>query len=791
MNSLDILIKLSGFHHTMSSTQSSENNLIETEQDGIKYSLDEEKKIAFVLNLNIKNDIFIPRSIVYNSQEYIITGIRPKAFNGIRKVHSVSFAESSEVKIIEPNAFFSYSINSITLPPSVTQIKDGWCSYAPSLSKIKVDPNNQYYKSYQDQFIFAKSSPEQENFNVLIFSVSQIQIATIPDYIEIFGPRAFYICDKLSQITLSPNSNLKIIENEVFSYSSIESFTIPASVVEIKEEWCKNATKLKVVKVDPNNKRYSNYDDKFVIGKSSIDQENFDVLLFCFRNVEKVTIPDFIEVISPYSFSRNELLQQVEISSNSKLQTIERGAFSSTNIKNFTIPSQLVKIGERAFYYCEKLNEFKIPQNSCLKIIEKEAFSYTKIENIEINSSVVELKKGWNRYMSNLKTVKIDSNNKNYSNYEDKLIIGKSMINQDNFNIISFCSKNLSEITIPDFIEIIPLGTFEKFTNLTEVKFSPNSKLRIIEKNAFTHSTIMSILIPSSVIKIDQNAFFNCLRLEKAEIPEDSQLQEIGLEAFAHSAICKIFIPFKITQINEGTFYHCKSLSNIEFAPNSQLRIIEKEAFAYTGIISIIIPPLVEKINEGAFYFSKLTKIDIPSNSNLQLIGENAFYRNLFESISLPVHLKKINENVFSPCYYLKTIEIPENSELKIIERNAFQRTLIQEIFIPANTDLQYGCFSYAYKLTNIKISANNKNYKSDEGKFVYAKSSDKIENFDVFFYSFLNVEEITIPEFIEIIAPYAFEGCINLRSVKIPFNSKLRIIKHCAFRKCKKLQFF
>ena len=91
----------------MSSTQSSENNLIETEQDGIKYSLDEEKKIAFVLNLNIKNDIFIPRSIVYNSQEYIITGIRPKAFNGIRKVHSVSFAESSEVKIIEPNAFFS------------------------------------------------------------------------------------------------------------------------------------------------------------------------------------------------------------------------------------------------------------------------------------------------------------------------------------------------------------------------------------------------------------------------------------------------------------------------------------------------------------------------------------------------------------------------------------------------------------------------------------------------------------------------------------------------------------
>ena len=51
---------------------------------------------------------------------------------------------------------------------------------------------------------------------------------------------------------------------------------------------------LNEVIVDPRNIRYQKYDDKFIIGKSSLENEEFDVLVFCSINVEEVTIPSFI-----------------------------------------------------------------------------------------------------------------------------------------------------------------------------------------------------------------------------------------------------------------------------------------------------------------------------------------------------------------------------------------------------------------------------------------------------------------------------------------------------------------
>lgn len=110
-----------------------------------------------------------------------------------------------------------------------------------------------------------------------------------------------------------------------------------------------------------------------IIGKSSINSEFFDILIFCFRNVEKVTIPNFIRVIDSYSFNRCKQLKTVEIPFDSNLQEIKKKAFFNSSIEMFTIPSHLTSIEEGAFCFCEKLKSIEIPSDSKLKTIKKKA----------------------------------------------------------------------------------------------------------------------------------------------------------------------------------------------------------------------------------------------------------------------------------------------------------------------------------------------------------------------------------------------------------------------------------
>ena len=56
-----------------------------------------------------------------------------------------------------------------------------------------------------------------------------------------------------------------------------------------------------------------------IIGKSTLEQEHYDVLVFCIRNIENIKIPDFIEIIDSYSFQECHKLQSVEFPSNLKI----------------------------------------------------------------------------------------------------------------------------------------------------------------------------------------------------------------------------------------------------------------------------------------------------------------------------------------------------------------------------------------------------------------------------------------------------------------------------------------
>lgn len=195
----------------------------------------------------------------------------------------------------------------------------------------------------------------------------------IPPHLTIICEDTFAGCKKLQKIEIPTNSELKEIEADAFADSTIESIVFPSSLVNLKEGWCNEI-------IINDNQLYKIYDNTFVIGKSSILNENYDVLVFCFRDIENVTIPNFIEIIGSHAFDKCKQLKEVRILDDSKLRIIEKYAFFCSSIKRIFIPHHVKQIDEYAFSGCEQLQTSEIDENSEITEIQKELLSYLQFK---------------------------------------------------------------------------------------------------------------------------------------------------------------------------------------------------------------------------------------------------------------------------------------------------------------------------------------------------------------------------------------------------------------------------
>lgn len=217
---------------------------------------------------------------------------------------------------------------------------------------------------------------------------------------------------KIKEIKFEPDSEIQVIDNNVFYNSTIQALTIPASLIDLKEGWCNNIEHLVQIQVMPNNPRYTIYDNKLLIGKSSFEKTNFDSLIFCFRNIKSVKIPSFIEKIDQFSFSFCKQLQNIDFSIDSKLRIIEENAFYESSIKRIRIPDHLTYIKVTAFSNCSKLEQVEISEDSELQIIDKFAFYNTSIEHIFLPRHLTQICQSAFAY-SSIKSIFLNSSIKN------------------------------------------------------------------------------------------------------------------------------------------------------------------------------------------------------------------------------------------------------------------------------------------------------------------------------------------------------------------------------------------
>lgn len=300
------------------------------------------------------------------------------------------------------------------------------------------------------------------------------------------------------------------------------------------------------------------------------------------------------------------------------------------------------------------------------------------------------------------------------------------------------------------------------------------SSVERIGKNSFIKSILVSVIIPASVRVIEESAFKECRYLRWIRFSSDSKLIEIKKNAFSScSSIRKLTFPSSLRIIRES-FCYCNNLVEVTFPHDSQLIRIEA-AFFKTKIKHLYLPPTVreiDSIHKGMYMLESinLNSESYESNSERNAIFSKdgselvcAFNRKIFFQIPRTVRIiKKSAFDGYSFKLYMKKLIIPKSVE--VIEAGVFSNSRLDVIEFEEGSKLKELNPNAFPRLDSLII--NNENFVQLENGVVMSLNPRGIV------FAPKDLKEIEIDENVEIINSYAFSGC-PIRKLNFPKSLK------------------
>lgn len=331
--------------------------------NSLNIKIDEKNLTAEIVSSpHVKGSILIPRSIIKNGREYLITHIGKCSFKDNSTIEKISFPPDTEICTIENEAFNCSSIQSLIIPSSLSELEEEWCRGASKLINISVSPGNKRYKYVDNKFLILDDN------NSILFVRRDINSIIIPTNIKHIGPFSFSECKAIQTIIFPPQ--LETISKSSFKESSLETITIPSNVTQIQESAFYHCSNLRSINFEENSKINEIEDN-----------------VFSQTAIEAISIPSSVTQIGKFAFYGCSNLKSINFEKDSKLNFIDKSAFSDSSLEVISIPSSVTEIGECVFYSCN-LKNINFEQNSKLEVIRSSAFSWSQIEAILIPSRV-------------------------------------------------------------------------------------------------------------------------------------------------------------------------------------------------------------------------------------------------------------------------------------------------------------------------------------------------------------------------------------------------------------------
>ena len=312
-----------------------------------------QKNCGIVHSPKAKGKILVPQFVEINNVKYVITYISSGSFAGT-EIELLEFSEDSKIECFPNFCFYNSYIKKIKIPPSIKNLQNSCFEKLQGLEEIEISPNNPHFQYNNHQFLLGKSKKNIDEFDTLLYARSDIEDAIIPPQIKIIKQHSFGFHMRLKSVKFPEESELKIIENNAFQYSTIQTLFLPANLESVN---CfQDVRYLTNIEISPKNEFFSLLDNKYLVKRSSKEDQVYDHLVFASRDVKYVDIPSQIKVICECAFEHCKKMEYVTFEPNSSIKSIQGKSFACiSGVKNFIFPSSLEEIGTWTFYLNEDL----------------------------------------------------------------------------------------------------------------------------------------------------------------------------------------------------------------------------------------------------------------------------------------------------------------------------------------------------------------------------------------------------------------------------------------------------
>ena len=467
-------------------------------------------------------------------------------------------------------------------------------------------------------------------------------------------------------------------------------------------------------------------------------------------------------------------------------------------LTNLSLPKTgaLISIGNYAFAGCAKMLGLTLPDN--LKTIGMHAFDgCASITSINVPSYVTSIGEGAFANCSSNKMLNVSSVNKTYVHYMATYILDKAT----KTTILAYASgASAKEFTIPATVKTVAPYAFAGSNNITKIDLG---SVETIGNNAFENmSGLQRLVIPETLPVIPEEAFANCKNLYTLKIPTTvTTIEQGAFKGMPRGIRAEVYWTTPIA-INDGTFsnFDTETVTGVNgrlFVPKGT-----KDSYAtatgwkwFSFIEEGTIDDYAEKIidfadsktrdvcvgafdadNDGYVTYDEAAAVTSLGNAfkgadlgsfdefkyftGVTAIEDDAFNGSTLTSITLHDNIISVGENAFAYCNNLTTFTFPKSVEY-----------------------IGNGVLKSCAKLTAINVAADNEFYDSGTSNVLFNKDHSVLVQYPANKAS----TGVTIPDKVYTVAPGAFEGAANLKTVTI--SNSVTSIGEKAFANCKVLQ--
>lgn len=601
-----------------------------------------ENLTSFVTAADLTNGVYtFPSSPV---QQYIYSDM----FSGLKELTGIVIPAGVQIMGIGTNAFKKcINLASVTIPASVKSI--GYQAFVgcSSLESIKVDPQNSYYASINDNTLY--TSDYKALFNIALSAVNEDVV---------IHDNTVYIDEYRMQL----NSTVKTVSIGK-SYTS-SSYYNNNGVQKLRDYMCTMLNgweALESITVSAENPAYYSQDG-ILYSKSKKYLLKWPD---CLSSVS-VTLPvEFQEFYALGSSSavqypyNSQTLKSISIDTANPTFTAENGVLYSKDKKKIVlVPPQCDS--ERVYYYdedgvvgqSELYHQIAVPPYTFgiftmskvksilldnVTRIADGAFQRTDIEGIYGTENITDI--GASAFFSCIELR--EANFPNAVNIGASAFSACGKLNQANFpkavNIGEFAFANcvgLQSVSLPN-ASSIPTQAFMSCQALQSADISKASSIGL---NAFKYCSALKNVKASNAQTLEQDAFRSCSALQTIELPK---AVTIGTQAFMSCSALERIELLSAETIGFGAFYECSLLQYIELP---RAATIGEQAFYKCSTLKYAELPKAATIGKNAFlYCSALEYVDI---SNVKEVGNQAFWCGL-KGIAVPKSCTVIGQNAF------------------------------------------------------------------------------------------------------------------------------------------------